>query len=210
MILDSRPRPSGAPRTHRSTRSILGLALASVPLLLPLAACGGGPKSNVNAATQLSFGVSMARRGLWQEALFRFREAERLDPSNPRVENNLGVAYEAAGNFDKALEYYKKALQLSPESREVKNNYTRFVEFYQGFRAKQGKPGPVKPVKIGEGPPAKRPSGLDAPPQPGGVTPADKPFAPPDLPPPGLPGEPPPPLGVSAPTQPPPPPPPTP
>jgi tetratricopeptide (TPR) repeat protein len=144
---DRRPSPL-SPRPHRRAPDLALAAIAALLLVLPLAACGGGQKSNANAATQLSFGVNMARRGLWQEALFRFREAERLDPRNPHVENNLGVAYEAAGDFDHALEYYKKAITLAPESREVKANYTRFVEFYQGFRAKQGKPGGASPTKI--------------------------------------------------------------
>ena len=55
------------------------------------------------AASQLAFGVDMARSGLWDEALFRFPEAEKLDPENPRIPSNIGVAYEAAGQFDKAL-----------------------------------------------------------------------------------------------------------
>jgi len=138
------PEPRSRRRTHPSSLVLAALAL------LPLAGCGGGQVSNANATTQLSFGVNMARRGLWQEALFRFREAERLDPRNPHVENNLGVAYEAAGDFDKALEYYKKAIALSPESREVKNNYTRFVEFYQGFKNK------VKPGDLTKGKGSKR------------------------------------------------------
>lgn len=168
------------------------LAIVAVLLVLPLTACGGGAQSNANAATQLSFGVSMARRGLWQEALFRFREAERIDPNNPRVDNNLGVAYEAAGDFDKALEYYKKAISLAPQSREVKNNYTRFVEFYQGFRSKQGKPGAnaKSAAQPGGGPaaPAGRPSG--EPPAPTPSTPG-RPAAP-GTPEPAVPAPPPP------------------
>jgi Tfp pilus assembly protein PilF len=109
--------------------------------VLLLSGCGGHSQSP-SAGSQLSFGVAMARRGLWNEALFRFHQAERLDPNNSRVQNNLGVAYEAAGEFDKALEHYRKALQLSPESREMKANYARFVEFYQSYKGgKEGAAG---------------------------------------------------------------------
>jgi Tfp pilus assembly protein PilF len=104
--------------------------------LLALAACGGYQRPE-QAASQLSFGVDMARRGLWDEALFRFTEAEKLDPENPRIASNIGVAYEASGQFDKALSYYQKALKLAPNDKEIRTNYGRFVEFYQGFKGEK-------------------------------------------------------------------------
>ena len=88
------------------------------------------------ASEQLAFGVTMAKRGLWSEALFRFQQAERLEPANPRVLNNLAVAYEANGLFEKALEAYQAALRADAGSRDLKENYARFVEFYQSFKAK--------------------------------------------------------------------------
>ena len=110
--------------------------------LLALAACssGGSRQPDHQASAQLSFGVDMARQGLWKEALFRFAEAEKLDPNNARVHSNLGVAYEASGQFEKALASYQKALQLAPNDKEIRSNYARFVEFYQGFKGEK-KPG---------------------------------------------------------------------
>ena len=98
-------------------------------------ACGSAPAVVTETPqSQLSFGVTMAQRQLWNEALFRFRQAARLDPSNPRVYNNLAVACEATGNFEEALENYRKALRLAPTDVTLKANYTRFVEFYQSFK----------------------------------------------------------------------------
>lgn len=84
--------------------------------------------------TQLSFGVEMARRGLWNEALFRFRQAERVRPTDPRILNNIAVAYEALGKFDKALEYYQNAIKTDAVNKDLKRNYSRFVEFYRNFK----------------------------------------------------------------------------
>lgn len=114
-------------------------ATFSLLLTVVLAACGSRYGRPDQPSSQLAFGVDMARRGLWSEALFRFHQAERLDPRNPRILNNLGVAYEATGEYDKALGYYKQALQVDPNNRELRANYGRFVEFYQAFQGKEGK-----------------------------------------------------------------------
>jgi hypothetical protein len=150
------------------------LTLAIFPLLLT--ACGGGYGRPERPGSQLAFGVDMARRGLWSEALFRFHQAERLEPNNPRVYNNLAVAYEATGDFDKALEYYQRALRASPENRELRANYARFVEFYQGFKPQEQKEGAAATQPAGETPAA------ETPPAPQGGTPAD-PATPPAIPP---------------------------
>ncbi|MDA8015835.1 MAG: tetratricopeptide repeat protein [Thermoanaerobaculia bacterium] len=87
-----------------------------------------------DAKEQLDFGVRMARRGLWSEALFRFKQARRLDPGNARVLNNMAVAYEALGQFDNALETYQEAIRIQSTDRDLRKNYSRFVEFYRAFR----------------------------------------------------------------------------
>ena len=93
-----------------------------------------GPAPLEAADQQLEFGVQMAKRGLWSEALFRFRQAEKTQPGNPRVLNNLAVSYEAVGLFDEALETYKAALKADPANRELRRNYARFIEFFQAFK----------------------------------------------------------------------------
>lgn len=146
------------------SRSVVAF-LSLFAALLPLAACGssGNRQPDQQASAQLSFGVDMARQGLWKEALFRFTEAERLDPNNARIQSNLGVAYEASGQFDKALSSYQKALQLAPNDKGIRSNYARFVEFYQGFKGektKSGQPQSTSTTHKATAPPATAPPPL--------------------------------------------------
>ena len=109
---------------------------ASALLLAPALSAkkSKGKTRRVSAEEQLAFGVDMAKRGLWREALFRFQRARQLDASTPRVLNNLAVAFEAVGDFERALEYYKLALEADAGNKELRKNYARFVEFYQSFK----------------------------------------------------------------------------
>jgi Flp pilus assembly protein TadD len=113
--------------------SLAGCALFAA---LAAAGCASGAPSTPRASSQVAFGVDMARRGLWNEALFRFEQARGERPSDAKVLNNLAVAYEAVGRFDEALELYKEASRLAPGERGLKLNYSRFLEFYQNYRPK--------------------------------------------------------------------------
>lgn len=149
----------------------ISFAAALIALALTTA-CGSAAASKPvgSSGAQLKFGVDMARRELWSEALFRFRRAAELEPANARVYNNLAVACEATGRFDEALENYRQGLKLEPDNRVLRGNYSRFVEFYRGFKpetpaegeasAEAAGPGPAEPTAE---PPAEPPVEPDAP-----------------------------------------------
>ena len=120
-------------------RRISFRVLTVMTCLLAVLMIGGRKKQadTSSPAAQVAFGVEMAKRGLWSEALFRFKQAARRDPGNPRILNNMAVAYEALGNFEKALDYYQDAIRSDPSNRELKRNYSRFVEFYRAFKPDQ-------------------------------------------------------------------------
>jgi len=82
------------------------------------------------ASVQLEFGIKMATKGLWREAVLRFEKASRLDSGNAVTFNNLAVAYESLGRFDQAREAYAKALSLSPSDRRIQENQKRFLAFF--------------------------------------------------------------------------------
>lgn len=120
-----------APAAVLAQIALMSLTLAA----LTLVSCGAGRVNPEQSNAQLAFGIKMAKRGLWSEALFRFQQAERQEPGNPRMLNNMAVAYEALGQFDLALDYYQRALKASPSDSDLRRNYSRFVEFYRNFRA---------------------------------------------------------------------------
>jgi Tfp pilus assembly protein PilF len=85
-------------------------------------------KPDQNAKKEVAFGIDVARRGLWQEARFRFEQAVQLNPESASAFNDLGVTLEQQGEFDKARAAYERALQLSPKNVSIQQNYDLFRE----------------------------------------------------------------------------------
>lgn len=81
-----------------------------------------------SARDQVSFGLSVAQKGLWQEARFRFERAALLDPQSATAQNNLAVSLEQMGEFEKARQCYEKALALKPGDLYIQQNYDLFRE----------------------------------------------------------------------------------
>ncbi len=81
-----------------------------------------------DARRQVQFGIEVASRGLWREAIYRWERAVELDPSYAEAFNNLGVAYEHEGDLDKARQAYEKALKLSPSEATIRQNFELFKE----------------------------------------------------------------------------------
>ena len=97
--------------------------LMAVPLVLALAGA-----SSSSSRDELSFGIEVAKRGLWNEARFRFERAVAMDPENAEAHNDLGVALEQQGEFVKAREAFENALKLAPNSLYIQQNYDLFRE----------------------------------------------------------------------------------
>jgi len=81
-----------------------------------------------SARSEAKFGIDVAQRGLWREAIYRWERAVELDPSYAAAYNNLAVAYEHEGQLDKARQAYEKALSLEPENVQIRQNYDLFKE----------------------------------------------------------------------------------
>ena len=100
-------------------------ALLILPLLL---VPGPLPAAEKTSAQQVKFGIDVAQKGMWREALFRFRRAVEIDPQNPSALNNLAVALEQVGEFQEARENYERALELKPDDLFIQQNYDLFRE----------------------------------------------------------------------------------
>ena len=91
------------------------------------------------AKEQVEFGVQVAQRGLWREAIYRWERATQLDPTYAAAFNNLAVAYEQEGQLDKARAAYEKAVALEPNNSLIKQNFDLFKELNDRAAQKDGR-----------------------------------------------------------------------
>ena len=109
----------------------LFLALASAPT--------AWAEQRGQAKEQVEFGIQVAQRGLWKEAIYRWERAAQLDPTYAAAFNNLAVAYEHEGQLKKAREAYEKAIALEPNNALVRQNYDLFKEINDRAAQKDGR-----------------------------------------------------------------------
>lgn len=80
------------------------------------------------ARQQVEFGIEVAQRGLWKEAVFRWERATQLDPTYAQAFNNLAIGYEQLGQMDKAKAAYDRARALAPDNVYIRQNLELFRE----------------------------------------------------------------------------------
>jgi len=100
----------------------LFLLVAAVPVSPALA------DVRSDAKAQVEFGINVAQKGLWREAIYRWERAVQIDPTYAAAFNDLAIAYEHEGQLEKARKAYEKALQLDPNNSNIQQNYELFKE----------------------------------------------------------------------------------
>lgn len=90
-----------------------------------------------DAKAEVEFGINVAQRGLWREAVYRWERATQMDPNYAAAFNDLAIAYEHEGQLDKARKSYERALELDPNNAQIRQNYELFKEIND--RTSQGK-----------------------------------------------------------------------
>ena len=88
---------------------------------------------------QVEFGIKVAQNNLWNEALYRWEKATKLDPTYAAAWNNLAIAYEHEGRFEDAKKAYERALELDPKNLMIRQNYDLFKEINDRTKRRSGK-----------------------------------------------------------------------
>jgi len=102
---------------------VFAALVLAVAIVTPLSA-----DARNDAKKQVEFGITVAQRGLWREAIYRWERATQIDPSYAAAHNNLAIAYEHEGDLAKARVSYEKAIELEPGNALIKQNYELFRE----------------------------------------------------------------------------------
>ena len=92
------------------------------------------------ARAYVTFGIEMAERGLWREAVFRWERACEIDPTYAEAFNNLAIGYEHSGELEQARKAYEKALALDPNNVHIRQNYELFMEINDRVSPSRGNP----------------------------------------------------------------------
>jgi Flp pilus assembly protein TadD len=93
-----------------------------------------------DAKSEVAFGIDVAQRGLWREAIYRWERAVEIDPTYAPALNNLAVAYEHEGQLEKARQAYEKALEIEPNNAQIRQNFELFKEINDRTGAEKEKP----------------------------------------------------------------------
>jgi len=85
--------------------------------------------TEADLAEILRFAAEVAQKGDWREARYRWEQAAKIDPDNPRILNNLAVASEVLGEDDRAERFFARAVALSGGDPRIEDNAARAALF---------------------------------------------------------------------------------
>lgn len=98
--------------------------------LLILASCSSSNKvtqSKEYARLHLQLGTSLLTQKNYPGALQEFLDAEKFDPNDAVIQNNLGIAYYVRNDLKNAENHLKRSLELNPKYSDARSNYGRLL-----------------------------------------------------------------------------------
>ena len=100
------------------------------PLVLGLGflnGCATGPSKKEQGQLHMNLGTSMLAKGNYRASLVELREAAKLDPSSPSIQNNLGLNYYLLEQPILAEKHLRKAVELDANYSDAHNNLSRVL-----------------------------------------------------------------------------------
>jgi Tfp pilus assembly protein PilF len=96
-------------------------------LVCTLAGCVSFSENKEAAELHLKIGQGHLSSGNYPQALAEMISAEKLDPSNPIIQNSLGLSYATRDRLDLAEVHLRRAVELKSNYSEARNNLGRIL-----------------------------------------------------------------------------------
>ncbi|WP_029897612.1 tetratricopeptide repeat protein [Desulfohalovibrio reitneri] len=74
-----------------------------------------GSSRSYQMATFNRIGIALRQKGMWEESVEAYLEAEEIAPDDENIQYNICLAYYDGGEYAKALERLEKALRINPD-----------------------------------------------------------------------------------------------
>jgi len=97
----------------------------AIVLMMGLTGCVTPKKAREEAEFHLRIGTSHLIEGNYPPALSELLLAEKMDPENPLVKNNIGLVYFFQEHYSLSLQHFERALKIRPNFMEARNNRAR-------------------------------------------------------------------------------------
>lgn len=109
--------------------SSLKVHKALIIILSLMMGCAGPQvqRDEERAYLHAQMGLGHFRSGSFNRALGQYLEAEKADPQNESIQNQLGLTYFMLQKPAEALKHFDKALSVRPDFTEAKNNKARVL-----------------------------------------------------------------------------------
>lgn len=101
--------------------------IIALGILFVIGCASTSSKNKSLAELHLRLAATQMESGNYPFALQELQKAEKLDPSNPSVYNNLGLVYFHRQRLDLAEKNLAKALEIYPKFADARTNYSRVL-----------------------------------------------------------------------------------
>ncbi|MGE4131252.1 MAG: tetratricopeptide repeat protein [Bdellovibrionales bacterium] len=106
---------------------MLRLSLSFLLIVLTVGCSTISKRDRERALLHMQIGTGYLQQGQYPLAMSELQKAERLDPTNPLILNNLGLSYYVRGKTEVAEKKFREAIRLDTRYSDAKNNLARMM-----------------------------------------------------------------------------------